>query len=93
MNREIKHEYFCFAGQPAPCKGYFPNDVLPCVCGAEGDAVAALSQVAVPPMTKTPNLKIPKSRMNSRPTGTPPMKQIATRWTLKPRVTTAQAMG
>jgi len=48
MNREIEHEHFCFAGEPAPCEGYFPNDVLPCVCGAEGHAVAALSHVAVP---------------------------------------------
>jgi len=52
---ESKHEHFCFAGQPAPCKGYFPNDVLPCVCGVEGDAVTALSQVAVPaPLGGTP---------------------------------------
>jgi hypothetical protein len=48
MTGESKHEHFCFAGQPAPCKGYFPNDVLPCVCGVEGDAVTALSRVAVP---------------------------------------------
>jgi hypothetical protein len=48
MKGESKHEHFCFAGQPALCKGYLPNDVLPCVCGAEGDAVTALSQVAVP---------------------------------------------
>jgi hypothetical protein len=48
MDDESKHDHFCFAGQPAPCKGYFLNDVLPCVCGAEGDAVEALGQVAVP---------------------------------------------
>ena len=48
MNGENKHEHFCFAGQPAPCRGYFPNDVLPCVCGARGSAVTALSQVAIP---------------------------------------------
>jgi len=48
MKGENKHEHFCFAGQPAPCEGYFPDDVLPCVCGAEGDAVTALSQVAIP---------------------------------------------
>jgi hypothetical protein len=48
MKSESKHEHFCFAGQPTPCKGYFPNDVLPCVCGVEGDVVTALSQVAVP---------------------------------------------
>jgi len=47
MKGEGKHEHFCFAGQPAACKGYFPDDVLPCVCGAEGDAVTALSLVAV----------------------------------------------
>jgi hypothetical protein len=47
MPSERKHKHFCFAGEPAPCKGYFPNDTLPCVCGAESDAVTALSQVAV----------------------------------------------
>jgi hypothetical protein len=47
INRAGNHEHYCFAGQPAPCKGYFPNDVLPCVCGAEGDVVTALSQVAM----------------------------------------------
>lgn len=55
MKGESKHAHFCFAGQPAPCKGYFPNDVLPCVCGVEGDVVSALSQVAVPaPLGGTP---------------------------------------
>lgn len=48
MRGKGKHEHFCFAGQSAACQGYFPNGVLPCVCGAEGDAVTALSQVAVP---------------------------------------------
>jgi hypothetical protein len=48
MTDEGKHEHFCFAGQPALCKGYFLNDVLPCVCGIEGDAVTALSLVALP---------------------------------------------
>jgi hypothetical protein len=58
MNGENKHEHFCFAGQPAPCRGYFPNDVLPCVCGARGSAVTALSQVAVPvpPLSLLPRL-------------------------------------
>jgi hypothetical protein len=57
---EGQHEPFCFAGQPAPCKGYFPDDVLPCVCGAEGDVVTALSQVAVPePFGGTPVLADP----------------------------------
>ncbi len=46
MGSGTKHKDFCFAGQPAPCAGYFPGDVLPCVCGAEGDVVDALSQVA-----------------------------------------------
>ena len=41
MKSESKHEHFCFAGQPAPCEGYFLNDVLPCVCGAEGDVVGS----------------------------------------------------
>ena len=48
MEDKSKHEHFCFAGQPASCQGYFHNDVLPCVCGAEGNAVTALSQVAIP---------------------------------------------
>ena len=47
MSRESKHNPFCFAGEPAPCKGYFPGDVLPCVCETEG-VVAALSQQALP---------------------------------------------
>lgn len=42
------HKPFCFAGQPAPCPGYFDKDVLPCVCGASGTTISALSQVAVP---------------------------------------------
>ena len=42
------HRPFCFAGQPAPCPGYFDNDELPCVCGANGTVLAALSRVAVP---------------------------------------------
>jgi len=41
------HKNYCFAGQPAPCLGYFPGDVLPCVCGAEGDILQALEQVTV----------------------------------------------
>jgi hypothetical protein len=48
VSSEHKHKDFCFAGQPALCKGYFPGDVLPCVCGAEGDVIAALSEAAVP---------------------------------------------
>ena len=43
----MQHKPFCFAGQPADCDGYFPGDVLPCICGAQGDLIAALSQVAV----------------------------------------------
>jgi hypothetical protein len=55
MEGKSKHEHFCFAGRPAPCKGYFPNDVLPCVCGAEGDVITALSQVAIAaPLEGTP---------------------------------------
>jgi hypothetical protein len=49
MRGETEHEYFCFAGEPAPCKGYFPDDVLPCVCGAEGNVITALRQVALVP--------------------------------------------
>ncbi len=48
MKTESRHEHFCFAGQPAPCEGYFFSDLLPCVCGVEGDVVSALSRVAVP---------------------------------------------
>jgi hypothetical protein len=67
MKSESKHEHFCFAGQPAPCEGYFLNDVLPCVCGAEGDVVTALSGVAVPaplggkPVPTKPAPATPKS--------------------------------
>jgi len=45
-NGKSKHGHFRFAGQTAPCQGYFTNELLPSVCGAEGDAVTALSQVA-----------------------------------------------
>jgi hypothetical protein len=48
MRGESTHAHFCFVGQPAPCAGYFINDVLPCVWGVEGDLITALSQVAVP---------------------------------------------
>jgi hypothetical protein len=41
------HKPYCFAGQSAPCPGYFANDVLPCVCGKES-LLLALSQVATP---------------------------------------------
>jgi len=44
----VVHKSFCFAGQPAPCAGYFENDVLPCVCGATEDVCSALAQVQVP---------------------------------------------
>ena len=54
MKSEGKHKHFCFAGQPAPCEGYFLNDVLPCICGAYGDVVTALSRVAVPARGSTP---------------------------------------
>jgi hypothetical protein len=46
--RQNGHKPFCFAGQPAPCSGYFENDVLPCVCGATQDVLSALQQVQVP---------------------------------------------
>jgi hypothetical protein len=45
MQSELKHKPFCFAGQAAPCTGYFPNDVLPCICGLEGDVITALTNV------------------------------------------------
>jgi hypothetical protein len=65
MKGESKHEHFCFAGQPAPCKGYFPNDVLPCVCGAEGDVIQALNLVAVPsPHGGTP---VPADMAHAKP--------------------------
>jgi hypothetical protein len=43
------HNAYCFAGQPAPCSGYFANDVLPCVCRSREDLLLALLQVAIPP--------------------------------------------
>ena len=45
QRRDFMHKWFCFAGQPAPCAGLFSDDVLPCVCGASGDAISALSQI------------------------------------------------
>lgn len=47
METKVEHKPFCFAGEPAPCKGYFLDDVLPCVCTAE-DLLAALSEEAFP---------------------------------------------
>lgn len=44
----VVHKSFCFAGQPAPVAGLFPDDALPCVCGAHGDLINALSLVAPP---------------------------------------------
>ncbi len=45
---EVPHKSYCFAGQPAPCKGLFPDDALPCVCGVIEDVVFALSLIAAP---------------------------------------------
>jgi hypothetical protein len=42
------HREYCFAGQTAACPGYFEGDVLPCVCGADGTVLQALSRIAVP---------------------------------------------
>lgn len=42
------HKAYCFAGQPAPCPGYFTNDALPCVCGSQESLLFALLQVAIP---------------------------------------------
>ncbi len=52
---KLKHKPFCYAGQPAPCKGYFPNDVLPCICGVEGSVTVALAQLCpLPPILFKP---------------------------------------
>ena len=48
MRTPTTHKQYCFAGQPASCTGYFANDKLPCICGADGDLLAALSEVAIP---------------------------------------------
>ena len=58
------HKPFCEAGQPAPCPGYFENDVLPCVCGATQDVLSALAQVQVafPPFEVTAHPVRPKRR-------------------------------
>jgi len=45
---EAMHRWFCFAGQAAPCEGLFPDNMLPCVCGAMEDLISALGQVAEP---------------------------------------------
>jgi len=42
------HNGYCFAGQSAPCPGYFFNDVLPCICSSKQSLLLALSQVAIP---------------------------------------------
>lgn len=42
------HTAYCFAGQSAPCEGYFANDVLPCICSSKQSLLLALSQVAIP---------------------------------------------
>jgi len=42
------HNVCCFAGQTAPCPGYFSNDILPCICSGKESLLIALSQLAVP---------------------------------------------
>lgn len=42
------HNPYCFAGQSAPCLGYFSSDILPCVCASKESLLLALSQVAIP---------------------------------------------
>ena len=42
------HKLYCFAGQSAPCTGYFAKDALPCVCGVSGSLLSTLSEVAIP---------------------------------------------
>jgi hypothetical protein len=42
------HTTFCFAGQPAPCLGYFANDVLPFICSSKESLLLAFHQVAIP---------------------------------------------
>jgi len=61
----IRHADFCAAGQPAPCPGYFSDDILPCVCGATGDVFAALELVALP----MPLAGNPPPRHGSTPAG------------------------
>jgi hypothetical protein len=55
MSKPIIHKQYCFAGQPAPCTGYFKHDTLPCVCGATGNPLFAISLVAIPaiPLVQT----------------------------------------
>jgi len=48
MQSEHVHKPFCFAGQYADCEGYFPDDIVPCVCGSEGAAITALANVTEP---------------------------------------------
>jgi len=42
------HNANCFAGESAPCPGYFANDILPCICSSREKLLFELSQVAIP---------------------------------------------
>jgi hypothetical protein len=42
------HNAYCFAGESAPCPGYFANDILPCICSSQEKLLFELSQVAIP---------------------------------------------
>jgi hypothetical protein len=48
MKKSKMHKSYCSAGEPAPCTGYFENDVLPCTCGATQPILEVLSQVVFP---------------------------------------------
>lgn len=46
MTTKEGHKWYCFAKEPAP-PGYFPDDVLPCVCDAPGSVLPELDQLFV----------------------------------------------
>jgi len=48
MTAKQEHKWYCFATQPAPCPGYFPEDVLPCVCDDPGGLRQVLGQLFDP---------------------------------------------
>jgi hypothetical protein len=62
MLKQRTHKSYCFAGQPAPCKGYFAKDILPCICGDRERLLSELSR-AVVPSVPVPVKALPEVRL------------------------------